>query len=64
MHGSLTVLILTTLVLTGCANRSLSAHQCHAGDWYTVGQHDGQQGADTSRLLAHQDACGRHGGRC
>lgn len=61
MRLYLFVLAALMLTLTGCANRSLSAHQCTAGDWYSVGYRDGQSGADVSRVLTHQDACGRHG---
>lgn len=61
MRLYLLVLVSLALTLGGCANRSLSAHQCSAGDWYSVGYRDGQSGADVSRVLTHQDACGRHG---
>lgn len=44
---------------SGCATRSLSENQCLAGDWETIGLRDGQQGYDQTRLLAHQDACGK-----
>lgn len=56
---SLTCLLALT-VAAGCANRSLSAHQCQAGDWQTVGYRDGVNGKNQSHLLEHQNACGRH----
>lgn len=45
---------------SGCAHVSLTENQCLAGDWETVGLRDGQQGYDQTRLLAHQEACGKH----
>lgn len=58
-------IILTILVLGfigGCAGQpSVSENQCRAGDWETLGYRDGSQGQATSRLLAHQEACGEHG---
>lgn len=50
--------LLAALALTGCANRSLSEHQCSAGDWQSVGYSDGTAGHDQSRILTHQNACG------
>lgn len=55
-----TVLLVAGLA-AGCTSRSLTQHQCAAGDWETVGYRDGQSGRASSALLAHQDACGRHG---
>ncbi|MFK7915535.1 MAG: DUF2799 domain-containing protein [Pseudomonadales bacterium] len=48
------------LIASGCANRSLSEHQCLAGDWRTVGYSDGAAGHAQTRVLTHQNACGRH----
>lgn len=52
--------VLALLLAGGCANRSLSQHQCAAGDWQTVGYSDALQGYAQSRILTHQNACGRH----
>lgn len=49
-----------SLLLAGCASRSLSEHQCLAGDWQTVGERDGAQGLPATHVLVHQNACGRH----
>ncbi|MEM7079677.1 MAG: DUF2799 domain-containing protein [Pseudomonadota bacterium] len=50
------------LTLTGCAAKpSITANQCAAGDWQTIGYADAAKGLAKSRLLAHQDACGTHG---
>lgn len=59
---ALHVLLVSGLMLGGCAGSpSVSENQCAAGDWQTVGYRDGVNGVRASRLLAHQDACGRHG---
>ncbi len=54
------ILIITAaLVLGGCAgNPSVSENQCRAGDWQTIGFRDGANGFSSTRLLAHQEACG------
>ncbi len=50
------------LMLAACATKpTVSEHQCRAGDWYTVGYHDGSRGLERSQLLRHQEACGQHG---
>lgn len=46
-------------LVSGCA--SLSESQCIASDWETVGYRDGSAGKQSSQLLAHQDACVKHG---
>lgn len=52
-------LLLSLLVLvSGCA--TLSQSQCQSGDWYGIGQTDGSQGADLSKLAQHRDACGEY----
>jgi len=56
-------LILTTIVislaLAGCASRpSVSENQCRAGDWESIGFRDGANGSASTRILAHQEACG------
>ena len=55
-----TACLLALLTTAGCANRSLSAHQCQAGDWQTVGYRDALNGRNQGYLLEHQNACGRH----
>ena len=48
--------------LVGCASKgSVSENQCRAGDWETLGYRDGVNGYRSTRLLAHQDACGEIG---
>ena len=57
-----TLISVTIVTLGACgSNRSLSEHQCTAGDWHLVGVSDGRRGYDQSRLLKHQNACGPHG---
>lgn len=59
---SLIMLILTGVLLSGCAGRpSMSENQCAAGDWQTIGYRDGVNGQRSTRLLDHQDACMEHG---
>ncbi len=49
-----------SLLLAGCASRtSVTENQCLAGDWETIGYSDGLSGHQSTRLLQHQDACGR-----
>lgn len=57
------ILLLTALIiLSGCAGRdTVSESQCIASDWQTLGYRDGVNGIRSSQLLAHQDACGKHG---
>ena len=50
------------IVLSGCGGgASVSQNQCAAGDWQTLGYRDGVRGYRSTELLAHQDACGKHG---
>ena len=53
----ITFLLLLVLV-SGCA--TLSQSQCQSGDWYGIGQTDGSQGADLSKLAQHRNACGEY----
>ncbi|MEM8766911.1 MAG: DUF2799 domain-containing protein [Pseudomonadota bacterium] len=39
----------------------MSESQCAVGDWETIGYRDGVNGQRSTRLLAHQDACMKHG---
>jgi len=56
------ILLMAAFALAGCSNHgSVSKSQCVAGDWQTVGYRDGVHGQRSTRLLAHQDACGEHG---
>lgn len=48
--------------LSGCGGgATVSQSQCAAGDWQTLGYRDGVSGYRSTELLAHQDACVRHG---
>lgn len=55
--------VLTMLVLAlgagGCA--SMSADECVASDWYTIGFEDGSRGYTATRLGDHRKACAKHG---
>jgi hypothetical protein len=52
-------LIFAMVILAGCAAKpTVTEHQCRAGDWQTIGYRDGSQGFQSTRLLAHQEACG------
>lgn len=50
---------LILFVLAGCV--SISQEECLQGDWYQLGQSDGQAGHSISRLDRHQEACQRVG---
>ena len=57
-----TLLVISMWLLSACAGRStVSENQCVAGDWQTLGYRDGVNGYRSSRLLEHQDACGKSG---
>ncbi|MEM7219397.1 MAG: DUF2799 domain-containing protein [Pseudomonadota bacterium] len=53
--------LLALALVGGCAGPSVSEQQCLAGDWESIGYRDGERGVSTSRLLEHQDACGKFG---
>jgi len=55
----LPVMLLGLLALSGCA--SLSAEECLAADWYTIGVEDGSRGQSVSRIGAHRKACAEVG---
>jgi len=55
----LPVMLLGLLALSGCA--SLSAEECLAADWYTIGVEDGSRGQPVSRIGAHRKACAEVG---
>ena len=49
-------------LLAGCAAKpTVTENQCRAGDWQTIGYRDGANGVASTRLLAHQEACGEFG---
>ncbi len=52
---------IAVLFLVGCASPSVSENQCRAGDWESVGFRDGTSGLASTRILAHQEACGEFG---
>ena len=56
------IIIAAVLALAGCGGgASVSQNQCIASDWQTLGYRDGTNGVNSSQLLAHQDACVKHG---
>ncbi|HEY5807535.1 MAG TPA: DUF2799 domain-containing protein [Povalibacter sp.] len=56
----LTVGILTVMaVVAGCS--SMSADECLATDWRTVGYEDGVAGYSGNRVGQYRKACGKHG---
>jgi hypothetical protein len=57
------IIVSTTLIiLSGCGGgATVSQNQCIASDWQTLGYRDGVNGIRSSQLLAHQDACVKHG---
>jgi hypothetical protein len=56
---ALPALLVGLLALSGCA--SLSAEECLAADWYTIGVEDGSRGQSVSRIGAHRKACAEVG---
>ena len=55
----LPAMLVGLLILSGCA--SLSAEECLAADWYTIGVEDGSRGQPVSRIGAHRKACAEVG---
>lgn len=55
----LPALLVGLLILSGCA--SLTAEECLAADWYTIGVEDGSRGQPMSRIGAHRKACAEVG---
>ena len=56
------VILAVVVFVSGCAARpTVSENQCRAGDWQTIGLRDGASGVASTRLLAHQEACGEFG---
>ncbi|MGD9598097.1 MAG: DUF2799 domain-containing protein [Steroidobacteraceae bacterium] len=52
-------LAVAALALGGCA--SMSANECRAVDWRTVGYEDGVAGYSGDRIAQHRRACAKHG---
>lgn len=50
---------MVALNLAGCA--SMSEQQCRQAQWQNVGLKDGREGATSSRLDAHREACAKVG---
>ena len=50
---------LGTVVLVGCS--SMSANECLATDWRTIGYEDGVVGHSGNRIGKYRKACGEHG---
>ena len=44
-------LLAAVVLVAGCAGQQVTKNQCLAGDWHTLGYHDGSQGVSSSRLL-------------
>lgn len=63
LRPSLLPLAVALVLVSGCSKppRSVTENQCMAGDWETLGYRDGVNGHRSTRLLAHQDACGELG---
>ena len=56
------IILMVIVFVSGCAARpTVSENQCRAGDWQTIGLRDGASGVASTRLLAHQEACGEFG---
>jgi len=57
-----TLFLLLTLILAACgSNHTVTENQCRAGDWQSIGYRDGASGYASTRILAHQEACGELG---
>lgn len=59
MKYGLIALTFAAIALSGCA--SMSAEECVATDWTTVGYEDGVRGYTADRIGQHRKACGKHG---
>lgn len=58
-RGLLLSISFISLLLAGCA--SLSQEQCEHGDWFSIGQGDGNSGKWASRIAKHNHACEEYG---
>ncbi len=52
-------LAFAALAVSGCS--SMSAVECQALDWRTMGYEDGVSGYSGNRIGRHREACGKHG---
>lgn len=59
MRISVLTMLMLALGVSGCA--SMSADECVASDWYTIGFEDGSRGHTAARLGDHRKACAKHG---
>jgi len=59
MKQLLVILLMSTLVLSGCA--TLNKNECLTADWYQIGYEDGARGFPDTRIGAHREACAKHG---
>lgn len=59
MFRSLALVILSAVVLAGCA--TLSKDECLTADWYQIGYEDGARGYPDTRISSHREACAKHG---
>lgn len=55
----LTPLVISAVVLSGCA--SLSEEECLVADWHQIGVEDGSAGRDVNYLANHRKACAKAG---
>jgi hypothetical protein len=53
------VIAVLSLALQACA--TLSERECRNQDWYGIGTDDGYDGAPTSKIDAHREACAEYG---
>ncbi len=61
MNKLITLLLLSTLALSGC--ESMTVAECQVADWGRVGYADGARGESESRLAAYSEDCGKAGVR-
>lgn len=59
MQRSLIVMLISALVLSGCA--TLNKEECLTADWYQIGYEDGARGYPDTRIASHREACAKHG---
>jgi hypothetical protein len=59
MKQTLVILMVSALVLSGCA--TLNKDECLTADWYQIGYEDGARGMADTRIASHREACAKHG---
>ena len=61
MNSRIAIIVSTiaAITLSGCA--SMSAEECAASDWRTIGFEDGALGYTADRISTHRRACTKHG---